>query len=349
MPINRRSRASGKEVKDVMFDLPVSTATRYIKCDEHPDLCKNCSTTGRTCDGYDLHRVHVNIISRLTDLGTRPNWVMTVEEQRAVYHAVIALSAIQQDSRRAKQHARLQYALEQSTRSFALLSKRHTSQDPELHQVIVLCCLLFVIADMLCGRRDTAFMHLQSGLRILKELEIQRRLEELMEESLVTAFVHLDIQLSNFRSDQPGLCSINRPEDEVFKINSVRVIQILEQTLSHLDNLMRFSSPLRAKYWAIAKSGPSGDEHYPCLLKQRMLLSHFRHFAELCAAELVRLQYLDQLLAQKTCPFDVLEPKNSTSDYLVLLEATEAFDQISRAVLHHPGLWDHTRPLCGVV
>ncbi|KAF5864818.1 hypothetical protein ETB97_006356 [Aspergillus alliaceus] len=309
MPINRRSRASGKEVKDVMFDLPVSTATRYIKCDEHPDLCKNCSTTGRTCDGYDLHRVHVNIISRLTDLGTRPNWVMTVEEQRAVYHAVIALSAIQQDSK--------------GLNSMLVFRPRVASGDR---------ALLFA-----------------SGLRILKELEIQRRLEELMEESLVTAFVHLDIQLSNFRSDQPGLCSINRPEDEVFKINSVRVIQILEQTLSHLDNLMRFSSPLRAKYWAIAKSGPSGDEHYPCLLKQRMLLSHFRHFAEQCAAELVRLQYLDQLLAQKTCPFDVLEPKNSTSDYLVLLEATEAFDQISRAVLHHPGLWDHTRPLCGVV
>ncbi|KAL6233153.1 hypothetical protein BDW75DRAFT_232191 [Aspergillus navahoensis] len=83
----------------------------------------------------------------------------------AVYHAVIAFSAVHQDSEPAERVA--SFALEQCGRSFALLGQRQSSQDPRFREVMLLCCLLFFVMTLLLrrGQYDGAFLHLQSGLR----------------------------------------------------------------------------------------------------------------------------------------------------------------------------------------
>ncbi|KAL2807794.1 hypothetical protein BJX63DRAFT_60644 [Aspergillus granulosus] len=220
---------------------------RHLKCDETPGACRNCSSNGWVCDGYEVNRLprprdvvksHTALQHPLVESGFR--WAMTSDEKRcvsfflhrtipsltsyydsslwqelvlqmcysepAVYHAVAALSAVNQDLEMngiprpggdlgSTWHG---FALEQCARSFGLLSKRQILQDPQLREVLLVCCLLFVMLEVVCGRFDDATAHLQSGLAILKETRSERLLQGLLfvpvEESLLEAFLHLEVQ-----------------------------------------------------------------------------------------------------------------------------------------------------------
>lgn len=120
----------------------------------------------------------------------------------AVYHAVVALSAVHQDL---EMHGlvlpgtkllniRYRFALEQCGRSFAILGRRSASRDPCLKEVMLVCCLLFVVICLLRTQYIDAFHHLQSGLRILEEIKIQRHQHEklCLEPGLIRAFEHLE-------------------------------------------------------------------------------------------------------------------------------------------------------------
>ncbi|KAL2859300.1 hypothetical protein BJX68DRAFT_261740 [Aspergillus pseudodeflectus] len=138
----------------------------------------------------------------------------------AVYHAIVALSAIHRNSAThgmqlatpasiRADDAWHQFAQDQLGRSVALLNQRCTSQDPSLREVILVCCLLFILADLLRGRYDDAFQHLRGGLCILKELQAAGNASNafaLVEESVVAAFGHLDILASHYDRIFPILC-----------------------------------------------------------------------------------------------------------------------------------------------
>ncbi|KAE8406006.1 hypothetical protein BDV37DRAFT_270215 [Aspergillus pseudonomiae] len=231
-----------------------SCRARRIKCDETPEKCRNCTSTGRVCDGYDVHRlpltkkagVDATVPVVTLVIAHRPTWPMTSDERRclsyfqhrtvpmilefydsslwrevvlrmsqsepAVYHAVIALSAVHQGMEMRGMPLLIQeaysiwnsFALEQLGRAFSCLIKRRMSQDPRLRDVILTCCLLFIMLDLLRGRYDDAFRHLKSGLQILKEYTAQKApvsrvpWEEAVEPCLVETFDHLGIQSTLF-------------------------------------------------------------------------------------------------------------------------------------------------------
>ncbi|KAL4742963.1 hypothetical protein BDV11DRAFT_166632 [Aspergillus similis] len=224
-----------------------SGKTRHVKCDETPSSCKNCTSTGRTCD-YDLQRLprsgratavrngaaNRQPLSPAVASGFR--WAITTDEQRcfahfrdhtvptlsqffdsplwqdlvlqmshseaAVYHAVVALSAIHEDSEtygpplpgQDLQNDWHRFALEQCGRSFTLLSRRCSSQDPRFREVMLLCCLLFVLTQLLRGQYDDAFQHLESGLRILNEARNQGGYERSVSPCVIAAFIKLEVQ-----------------------------------------------------------------------------------------------------------------------------------------------------------
>ncbi|KAJ0423213.1 hypothetical protein BJY00DRAFT_310341 [Aspergillus carlsbadensis] len=136
-----------------------------------------------------------------------------------VYHAIVALSAIHRNSESngmqlatpasiRADDAWHQFAQDQLGRSVTLLNRRWTSQDPSLREVILVCCLLFILADLLRGRYDDAFQHLRGGLCILKELQASGDASNafvLVEESVVAAFGHLDILASHYDRTFPIL------------------------------------------------------------------------------------------------------------------------------------------------
>ncbi|PWY91649.1 hypothetical protein BO94DRAFT_545009 [Aspergillus sclerotioniger CBS 115572] len=103
----------------------------------------------------------------------------------AVYHALVALGAVSQANdirgrlprpgqKKDLRNIWYRFALEQSGRSIALITKRRMSQDPQLQEVILVCCLLFTVTELRCGNFDRAAVHLQGGIRILETMNIQR-------------------------------------------------------------------------------------------------------------------------------------------------------------------------------
>ncbi|RAH49985.1 Zn(II)2Cys6 transcription factor, partial [Aspergillus brunneoviolaceus CBS 621.78] len=240
---------------------------RRIKCDETPVACRNCSSTGRQCDGYDVHRLPPKLKStgkkktltappKLLGLAGGPSqalnrldWTMTSDERRCVayfqhhtvptlleffdstlwqklvlqlsrseppvYHAIVALSAIHENSEAngmplatpselVAENPWHQFAQDQLARAITLLNRRSASQDPRFREVILVCCLLFVLADLLRGQYDSGFAHLRSGLLILQELQQHGEFGNcassrgLVEQCIVTAFAHLDILASHY-------------------------------------------------------------------------------------------------------------------------------------------------------
>lgn len=171
----------------------------------------------KRCVSFFLHHT----ISSLTSYYDSSLWNKLVLqmccEDSAVFHAVVALSAVNQDLERqglptsglVATSSWRRYALEQSMRSFALLSKRRTAHDPQLRQVVLVCCLLFVILELACGQFDEATTHLQSGLAIFKETKVQRKIVGVsggpVENSLLEAFLQLESQATFFGAVRPSL------------------------------------------------------------------------------------------------------------------------------------------------
>lgn len=135
--------------------------------------------------------------------------------ERAVTHAVVALSALHEDieargvplARVELANHRQRFALEQYTRALSLLNTRRYSNDPKLRDVVLTCCLLFVVFELVRGLYDDAFVHLQQGLSLLISLKAADTKSQsssisgcstCIETSLSDALMHLHIQSAFF-------------------------------------------------------------------------------------------------------------------------------------------------------
>lgn len=170
----------------------------------------------------------------------------------AVYHAVVSLSAVHQDSEKYGmplpgqdlQNDWHRFALEQCGRSFSLLSQRHSSQDPRFREIMLLCCLLFVITQLLRGRYDEAFQHLLSGLKVLNEARAAGRFEGPLAQCIIAAFRSLETQSweYGFRRDS----SMSEPDHQAYPLRDFRDFSNLCEARQVLDSLahtaFRFST-----------------------------------------------------------------------------------------------------------
>lgn len=193
------------------------TRARHVKCDETPGSCKRCKDSGWRCEGYDdvrlsnlkredrttpssltLHRLSNGpgispeekrgfvffeklTVPNLTGFFDTRIWTELVlplsHEDRAVTHAVLAVSVLHEDSeirgtplsRENLNIQRHRFALVQYGRSMAILNERRYSQDPKLREVILVCCLLFVMSDLLRGQYSLALLHVKQGIAIVEE------------------------------------------------------------------------------------------------------------------------------------------------------------------------------------
>lgn len=80
--------------------IDIGRRARHVKCDEIPGACKNCTSTGQSCEGYDAQRVplpdrnggrNVRKYTEPGDLllmepGVGIQWTMTSDEQRCFSH-----------------------------------------------------------------------------------------------------------------------------------------------------------------------------------------------------------------------------------------------------------------------
>ncbi|RAH53374.1 C6 zinc finger domain protein [Aspergillus piperis CBS 112811] len=352
---------------------------RRIKCDEAPGSCRNCTSTGRACDGYDLHRFPIKRELCLPTLGMGVGGIMTSDEKRgfsyfqyrlvpdlvgffdswlwqklvlqmchsdpAVCHAVNMVSAIHQDAEERGmrlagedlQNPKHRFALEQAARSFAHLQKRRASPDPQLREVVLVCCLLFVMAELLLGEFARAFIHLRSGTQILEEsLRLGIPVIPCLSETL-RVLNSQSSHVGDFESESgiQGEAENERDIETFDGFESLKVARqcfqrVMYRVIPFIATAWRLpQTEILANYetlWAKRQRLLSSLEH----LAERFELFYQREYATLNAkeqigADIVRLQLVAKTIVLKTCLLDEYDYRLLTLEYSNLLSGYEKF------------------------
>ncbi|KAL5049135.1 hypothetical protein BDW71DRAFT_176242 [Aspergillus fruticulosus] len=221
----------------------------------------------------------------------------------AVFHAVVALGAVNQGHESArrnrayppgpaqrkamqKQEKWYLFALEQSGRSFALLNKRRMSEDPYLRTIILVCCLLFVMCELLHRNITTAIWHVQSGLRILSGMRITRHVcglnltgPSMFNESIVETFLGLQGSSVFFGTKE------TLPIDQSFVFEQPYDTYL--RPFSSLQQARKVLLPLLHTLWLfVAQCMKASDAQraamYSALQRQQhLLLTYFTRFLHL--------------------------------------------------------------------
>ncbi|RAQ41217.1 hypothetical protein AFGD_011433 [Aspergillus flavus] len=275
---------------------------RRVKCDETPGACKQCISTGRNCDGYDLPRLPVGMKRQRQDLtwsgpsmrilldlpGTNPDerrcfnifqtytvpmmvswfdsdvWQQIVlrmsQAELAIYHAVVALSAIHEDSEKAGlppgamdiRNTYHRFALAQYSKAASMLCRRLVSNDPQVRAVALMCCIMFICFDLCRGNYKAAFTHLQNGVQILEGqiTKANRRHTSPQsidsgsptESALTRVLLHLDVQSAHFGDSGPLLhlhpVVLGVGSRDNLSLNSLR--EVKQRLDPIMNNILRF-------------------------------------------------------------------------------------------------------------
>jgi hypothetical protein len=266
----------------------------------------------------------------------------------AVYHAANMLGAVHEDSDANKmrlsgenlQRARHRFAAQQASRSYSYLSKRHTSNDPQFREVMLVCCLLFVMSELLLGQYQNAFQHLHGGLHILKETQESHRTLNL-EDSLVRVFERLDIESSHFGSGTPFFFNHVGFNDDLHISDVFSDIKSMADVQRSVTFLLNLGIPFLARCWPFSAAEVTSqcDElvqkqqeilFYNYQFQKRFSLFYRDSYHTLSRREqegvdVSQLQSLSQMLSLETCLIKGPIPENLTPKYISLLSAHQAF------------------------
>lgn len=293
--------------------------------------------------------VHCSIPSLAAFLDS-PLWrrvsMQMTHADRAVYHAASMLGAVHEDSFQNQMRLsgenllvpRHRFAIEQASRAFSILNDRQASRDPQLREVVLLCCLLFVISDLLLGQYDSALWHLRGGLGVLKEALGQE--QHHLDRSLIETYQRLDVEFSHFGPGKPFLFADIQPDEEVssaeaFPLHSLRDVH------QHIHQLMNIGIPFLAKCWPLSDADIQADHDNLqgqqqrilslwCELSPQVLSFHDRFYHKLSyreqrALELYAIQCRGQIVGIKTCLFNGSIPAEFVPDYEDLMSFYDAF------------------------
>ncbi|KAF9884390.1 hypothetical protein FE257_001790 [Aspergillus nanangensis] len=303
------------------------------------------TTDERRCLSYFIH-------CSLSNLGAffdSSFWQKRVPQlsfaDRAVYHTAVMLGALHEESIQNKMrlsgenltNAHQKFALEQRSRAFFYLSRRNASEDPQFRETLLLCCLLFALADLIWARYENALQHLRGGLQILKEIpEVQA-----VDPALLETFKRLDIQSSHFGLGKPFLFSNDEREECWPNHPPLLTLESLHDVKQSVDSLTSIGIPFLANCWPLSNveiAANYGDLWH----KQTWLLSNYKslrrsidnfrseydtqaNYKELQALDLLQLQCLGQILSLETCLMDEPAPASMIPDYVTLLSACQHF------------------------
>ncbi|KAJ5523605.1 hypothetical protein N7513_013149 [Penicillium frequentans] len=256
----------------------------------------------------------------------------------AVYHAANMLGALHEDSGANEmrlsgenlQRARHRFALQQASRAYSHLSQRQTSNDPQYRKVTLVCCLLFVMSELLLGR----------GLRILKETQDYHSTISL-DNSLVHIFQRLDIESAHFGAGTPFLFTHFGVDDDVHTPDQFYKMQTVSDVHRSVTLLLNMGIPFLARCWPLS-AVEIAAEYDELFQKQQQILSlnseFQRHFGifhsnfyhtlrirDQQGVDLLQLQSLGQILSLKTCLVKGPVPASLTPEYISLFSAHHAF------------------------
>ncbi|KAJ5692330.1 hypothetical protein N7462_001753 [Penicillium macrosclerotiorum] len=273
---------------------------------------------------------------------------------RAVYHAATMFGAIHEDSDHHRMRllgenlgkSRHRFALEQASRAYSLLQNRSTSNDPQFREVLLLCCLLFLLSDLLLGRYDHAFIHLRGGLTIIEEAGDQYNFltvhhEGSLQNCLVQIFQRLNFESALFGEGRPFLSFRNERKHDCLDACFPFTRQGQQYAHQSINNMLAMGVPFLTKCWLLSRSQVEADYQELFENQQRLISGYLRlkeriqryydhlyhefDYVEKQGLEVLQLQCDGQLLSIKTCLLDGPIPDSFTPEYVKLLEACENF------------------------
>lgn len=148
----------------------------------------------------------------------------------AVLHAALAVSSAHQND---KTKTKEQFTLNQYLKAIIHLQPHFSSKDRGSIRIALITCLLFVSLEFLRGHFATAQLHLQNGLKVLKEVEMDELKQKFPPDSrkdtmdvwIVEAFsrLHLQVELFNYGHQYPyiALQTTTNPLMQASEIHSI--------------------------------------------------------------------------------------------------------------------------------
>ncbi|KAG9244158.1 hypothetical protein BJ878DRAFT_567806 [Calycina marina] len=204
---------------------------RRVKCDETHPSCNRCTSTGRRCDGYynaaepktisTIQRAFAhlpgtveekrsfsyfiqNTVPELSGYFETGFWesliVQASTSEPSLRHALIAIGSLHEDfvaQRQMYQTKEESLAVAQYAKAIRYLRKS-LALERTTPLTALLACILFVCFDSLRGNFSAAVLHLQSGLRIIKDARICATCssadEKIIEQTISPLFIRISLQ-----------------------------------------------------------------------------------------------------------------------------------------------------------
>jgi hypothetical protein len=122
-------------------------------------------------------------------------------QKPSLRHAVVALGALHEDFSRKRlvpstpsaEDQKTQFALNQYAKAMGAL-RRSLSNGKEEPLTALMSCILFVCFDSLRGWFESAMVHLESGLRILRDTRRSSTRNHIIEDNIAPLFMRLSMQ-----------------------------------------------------------------------------------------------------------------------------------------------------------
>ena len=201
-PSCQRCSATGRKCDGYSSDITISSQTPQNSTDLIQRISVHIPGNAEEKRGFDFFlRNTAAELSGYYDSSFWEKLILAASVQKpSLRHAVIALGALHEDFSQKRlvtstpsEDQKTQFALNQYAKSMAAL-RRSLSTEREEPLTALMSCILFVCFDSLRGWFESAMVHLQSGLRILREMRRSSTGIHIIEDSIAPLFMRLSIQ-----------------------------------------------------------------------------------------------------------------------------------------------------------
>jgi len=202
-PSCQRCLTTGRKCDGYSSDITISSLTPVNSTDILQRISVHIPGSAEEKRGFDFFLQ--NTAAELSGYYDSSFWEILIlaasAQKPSLRHAVIALGALHEDFSRGRlvpsspsaADQNPQFALNQYAKAIRAL-RRSISTGKEEPLTALMSCLLFVCFDSLRGWFESAMVHLQSGLMILRDLRMSSTGNYIIEENLAPLCMRLSLQ-----------------------------------------------------------------------------------------------------------------------------------------------------------
>lgn len=202
-PICQRCSTTGRKCDGYSSDITISSLTPEKSTNLIQRIAVHPLGSAEEKRGFDFFlRNTAAELSGYYDSSFWEKLILAASTQKPfLRHAVIALGALHEDFSRKRlapstppaEDPKAQFALSQYAKAIGSL-RRSLSSEMEEPLTALMSCILFVCFDSLRGWYESAMLHLQSGLRILRDMKNSSTVCHIIKDNIAPLFMRLSIQ-----------------------------------------------------------------------------------------------------------------------------------------------------------